>query len=1005
MNVTKLCMLCCLIWVGSCYSVMAAFRGKADSIPTVNDSIMNNIRQLQWAGVKDTAALRSVVDGLLATMQPDGSWSDINYAGRDQTNWQPVTHLDRLRQMALAYTKTGNYYYQRGALQQRIADGLTYWYNAHPTSTNWWYQQIACPQRVGVILILMRAGAVPLPATVGSQLLSRMATEGGRPDQPGSQGSGANKLDIATHWIYRGSLTADSAVLAFGVAQAYYPIFMTTGEGLQYDLAYKQHGMQLYIGGYGSVFLSGEVNVALFTAGTTYALAGSRLDLLSRFIRETYFKTIRGKYMHFDVLGRGVSRSNALSQGGLAGLAANMKILDPANAGAYDAAISRVNETQPASYGIAAGHTHYHSADYTLHTRPAYSVDVRTVSSRTLRNENGNGENLKGYFLADGATHITTAGNEYFNIFPVWDWARIPGVTAPLVTTIPLPAAWGTYGTSTFTGGVSDSLYGVSTYAYTDNGFNINTTARKSWFFFEEEVVCLGAGISSTHAQPVNTTLDQSLLNGPVTVASGGTVQTVTGGQYTYNGTQQWILHNGTGYTFPLGGKAVLSAAVQTGSWKSINSSEAADTVSQAVFKLWLDHGVQPVNNSYAYTIVPGKDAAGMAAYNAAQVQIAVNTDSVQAVYHAGLDLWGLVFFRPATFRHDSITIQADAGCVLLLKHIGTPQVTVHAADPSQAKRQLTLRLKLPAITGEKALVCQLPVSPYAGATVRYTVDHNTPGYTPPAPVYTRSLFPVADAYVNDGSSAAVNYGAATGLVIKKDNASYNREVFLKFDVSQLDTAQIEKATLELKVKSANTSITTTTWQTKFISDNGWQEMSINWNNRPASAGILDTFPGSPAGTTAVFNITGQLKAIAGGNSGQLSLHVVSTLRGDAKTDASFHSRETADSALRPRLVIYLKAPAATNARSMAAMQPDMKMAVNKSGAPEVMPNPASHNVYIRSNRTELMILTDNRGQEQRRVQVTAGSRHQLDVSALPPGVYYLRGSISRTVQRLLIVR
>lgn len=993
LNFTKLCLAGWLLLLG-CPAAMAGFR--TDSIPSAYDSIMHNIRELQWAGVKDTAALRNTVTGLLNSMQPNGAWPDINYADRSQTNWTPVTHLDRLKQMVLAYTRTGNYYYQQTALQQHITDGLNYWYLAHPTSTNWYMQQIASPQRVGILLILMRAGALPLPDSTSAHLIGRMASEGGRPDQPGSLGTGANKLDIATHWIYRGCLTADSAVLSFGVAQAYYPIFMTTGEGIQHDLSYMQHGMQLYIGGYGSVLVSGEVNVALNTIGTTYALAGDRLDLLSRFTRNTFFKTVRGKYFHFDVLGRGISRPNALNQSGLAGLAASMKRLDPDHAAEYDTAISRFSGVQPASYGITPLHTHFHKSDYTLHVRPSYSIDVRTVSSRTLRNENGNGENLKGYFLADGATNITTAGDEYYNIFPVWDWARIPGVTAPQLSSIPQPTAWGTAGTSTFTGGVSDSLYGVSTYAYTDNNYSINTTARKSWFFFDEEVLCLGAGIQSSAAQPVNTTVDQCLLNGPVTISAAGAVSTPAGGQHNYNNNLQWVLHNGTGYMFPQGGQLTLSAQQQRGSWKSINSTTSGDTITLPVFKLWFDHGVQPVNNRYAYMIIPNRDAAGMAAYNAGQVRILANTDSMQVVYHSGLNIWAAVFFKAAIYANDSITIGANAGCALLLKNVGTSQVTVHVADPSQIKSTLSLRLKLPGISGEKGLACTLPATPYAGATVRYTVDHNTPGYVPPDPLYARHIYPLADAYVNDGGSAGTNYGTATGLVIKKDNAGYNREIFVKFDLGHPDTSQITKATLNFVVKGANTAITTTNWQTKYVADDSWQENTLTWNNRPASNGILDAFPGSPAGTAVEFDVTGKVKAES---DGVISLHIVSTLRGDGKTDATFHSRETADSTLRPQLVLYLKTPPA---RIMLQQSP---VPENKITGLQVTPNPVLHTMYIKSSHTQQLLLSDNNGQILKRWMITAGTRYPVDVSSLPPGIYYLQGSVTKSVERVLIVR
>ena len=42
---------------------------------------------------------------------------------------------------------------------------------------------------------------------------------------------------------------------------------------------------------------------------------------------------------------------------------------------------------------------------------------------------------------------------------------------------------WQTKGTSEFAGGVSDSLYGATAYAYEDNYAGVLTRAHKAWFF------------------------------------------------------------------------------------------------------------------------------------------------------------------------------------------------------------------------------------------------------------------------------------------------------------------------------------------------------------------------------------------------------------------------------------------------------------------------------------------------------------------------------------------
>ena len=124
---------------------------------------------------------------------------------------------------------------------------------------------------------------------------------------------------------------------------------------------------------------------------------------------------------------------------------------------------------------------------------------------------------------------------------------------------------WQTPGTSTFSGEVSDSLYGVTAYAYTLSA--VRTSAKKAWFFFDEEVVCLGTDIQSASAAEINTSLNQCLSP---------------------EGTNAWLMK----------------------------------------FTLGINHGKQPDHGQYAYILVPGKeDAKQVARYQKKKnVEILANT-------------------------------------------------------------------------------------------------------------------------------------------------------------------------------------------------------------------------------------------------------------------------------------------------------------------------------------------------------------------------------------------
>lgn len=670
----------------------------------------------------------SIDDALSKYNATDGSFTDIDYSKEDRTDWEPLTHIDRVYDFVFAYTNPGNKYYESEALYEKIVAALNYWYQRNPYCDNWWYNQIAEPQRIGVLLIQMRTGKQQIPADLENRTLQRMKTDGGNP----ADWTGANRTDIALHWIYRACLTADVTLLRNAINYVYNPVQYTTGEGFQHDNCYFQHGAQLYIGGYGDEILKGVTQVAMYTRGTQYALSEARLQLLSKFMRETYYQTIRGVYMLFDVLGRGVSRPSGTSKGSASLYAERMMILDPEHAEEYAAIIERLGGRKSADYGLKPLHTHYFRGDYTLHVRPGYTFDVRTVSTRTMRCEYGNGENLKTYFMSDGCTNMVIKGNEYAGIFAMWDWARIPGVTAPQMKTIPQAVSdWQTRGTSRFAGGVSDSIYGATAYSYEDKYKNINTAARKAWFFFDDEVVCLGAGITSTATVPVNTTINQcTLVGGKATVSANGQVSEVAMGEYAYDNNLNWAWHNNIGYVFPDGGNIFLLNQSRSGSWYDINTTASKTVMKKNVFTLGFNHGQSPKDDTYAYIVVPNKSsAAEMAAYPMDNIEILANTDSMQVVRNKKLGVWEFIFYQGATFTHGELSVKVNKGCALLFKDIEKPSVQFHIADPAQTQSKITVEVHIPSVSLQtKSIECDFTgTGIYAGQSKVYAVDANSP--------------------------------------------------------------------------------------------------------------------------------------------------------------------------------------------------------------------------------------------------------------------------------------
>jgi len=605
-----------------------------------------------------------------------------------------------------------------GLAQQKLAaqtiNALRYWLQQQPRSSNWFQNDIASPTALGEIMLLLKKRNT-LPPTLQDSLLNLM-------DQGDVvRAIGANKTDIATHMMYRACITRDKELMDSAVKQVFMPISLGNKEGLQYDYSYRQHGPQLQIASYGQVFLFGEYKVASWLLGTTYAIQPEKLKILDQYLTGTYLKTIRGRYIDFNTEGRGISRNDILdkinitSKGGKHSLLGLAKEVNPEHAMALEKAEQRILQIQAPSFDIQPSHTHFYKADYTLHNRAAYSFNVRTVSKRSIRTEYGNKENLTGKFLPDGSTNIQRSGAEYFNIMPVWEWDKVPGITSrdyavDQRTTI----EWGERGVGAFIGGASDGKYGTTVYQLDYN----EVTAKKAWFFFDDEVVCLGADINSFAKEPIATTVNQSWQKGPVKVFDGGKIINVNK-RFAANDIK-WIWHDSIGYYFPNQGNIRLTNEKQKGSWNLINANRSKSTVEGKVFKLWFDHGTDPVQQSYAYIVKPGVGENEMTQEKASAIRILMNTSTVQAVEHVGLQIAQVVFYQAGSLTAQNFSIAVDQPCVLLIKGIHTKNPVVYLSDPTQKLTDLHVTFSSALLKVTEPVPISLPQGDHQGATVSF---------------------------------------------------------------------------------------------------------------------------------------------------------------------------------------------------------------------------------------------------------------------------------------------
>ena len=653
----------------------------------------------------------------LSSQQSDGSWSDIDYGDTSSSSWKPGKHLTRLTYLSAAYAHPDSGYTNTAAVKDAVSKGLDYWFSRNPRSNNWWYNEISGPGKMAKVLIIME------PHLTSTQIQKGIAysDDGIDKDYTGQNLIWVKSIKVALMVL---DATHDLAELneAFGAMGSI--IAVSDEEGIRQDHAFHQHGRQLYNGGYGEVFLEDMSSWMPLSQGLSFAFSQEQIDLFSSLILDGSQWMIRRAYWDHATQGREISRPGGVEiSSDLDQVLSNMISMGTSRQEEFQTFLDHTRGNNDLSL---VGNKHFWLSDYQAHRRPGYYASVKMCSPRALSHEAGNGENLQGYYLSQGAMMIMRDGLEYKDIYPVWDWGRIPGVTSPHKDPAPKPPNWRFPGTATFAGGTSDGTYGTAGFDFSWDG----AWGKKAWFFFDDEVVALGAGLGGDAAEPIYSSVNQSLKRGSINVSyDSGSGSSLGIGEHTLD-SPRWVHHDQVGYVFPNPSVVQLKNADQSGSWQEINSNKSSSMITKSVFSLWFDHGVGPSDQSYAYILVPGASLSEVQSYaNSLPVRILSNTTQQQAVRNDALGIAGIVFYTSGTVTlRPGLSLEADAPCIVLVNEAGS-ETKVTVAHPENAEITVTITL-----SGDlnEVLVYNLPTGRFAGSSMTLSAT-GAPVNDPPA--------------------------------------------------------------------------------------------------------------------------------------------------------------------------------------------------------------------------------------------------------------------------------
>ncbi|MDV3666364.1 polysaccharide lyase family 8 super-sandwich domain-containing protein [Elizabethkingia anophelis] len=687
-----LLILCGFLFLGLC---------KANEI----DIIKQRIAEWNWSNDINRTEIIKNAQQWQQTLQASQQWEDVDYKNPTRTTWTAFQHLKKVKEMTIAYTAPWSSLRNNDKVFEAIQSGLQFWNTAKLKNINWWWNEIEAPRTLGIILIMLeRNGGKKLSDELFSGLVRQM-------DYKRTNGvTGVNLADFDTHIFYSGLLNKNEAEIQKGLDNIFSINKATVKEGVQYDNSYAQHEIMLHIFGYGSEYLKVETYIGAMVADTKFAMKGEQLKTFTNFITKTLIPQIRGRYTNWTSFGRQIAREDFTDMKWLVPYFEKLILMDKMNTGVYQDAIERINQKKKSDFHITELQKHYWNTDFTFYQNPVYQFSVRMSSRYTQQAETDlNGENKKGGNRSIGSYALLQDGTEYYNIYPVWDWKKIPGTTT--LENSPLPdTKYLTPGKSVFAGGVSDGKTGVS--AFMQDQFNVK--AQKSWFMFGEEIVCVGSNISTDKEDEVLTTVEQNFFKDKVIYQNLVDKHKLKEGQLVNSKDQQVLIHRNTAYIFKEKTNLYISTQTQKGTWKELTELGSTDEKQSAVFKVWINHGKKADNGSYQYFIVPGIRSVNRAK-KIADDFIVWNRKDVHAVYKKSSKKLMLVFFNPAQIEVEGRMIKADRACTVLIEDLEAQSPELFVSDPSRKEKEVNLGI------GKENIHINLPTDrAFAGSSVHY---------------------------------------------------------------------------------------------------------------------------------------------------------------------------------------------------------------------------------------------------------------------------------------------
>jgi chondroitin-sulfate-ABC endolyase/exolyase len=359
-----------------------------------------------------------------------------------------------------------------------------------------------------------------------------------------------------------------------------------------------------------------------------------------------------------------------------------------------------------------------------------YVITTRGQTNNIWGSEIYPTENRYGRYQSYGILDIVYPGdinetNGYNSNGEGWDWRYNPGTTTKVLEWNKLVAStgrideqqtnrfagtlafknkgatllnkvWGTYGVfgmdfNEKTGGGFQGTFGPDTH---DNSF----TFRKSNFFFDDMIICLGSGINNNDTtNPTITTLYQRIVPNPSKVKVNNSDFDEIGQQTYSQNSINWVVdYSGTGFYIASGSGDLkiqrLNQQTPSGNGNFNPSTATVLGTSKHVGIGFLDHGLAPSNKEYEYVVIPNTNSQAMVALATTfqnpvtkAYTVLQKDNDAHIVKHLATGIYAYCLFKPiSAIDTEGYLFSNDNSCLIMyqIDNVNNNQMKLALSNP-----------------------------------------------------------------------------------------------------------------------------------------------------------------------------------------------------------------------------------------------------------------------------------------------------------------------------------